>query len=115
MVCEWGMSDLGPLKFGEKEEEVFLGREVTRHNNISEETAVKVDREVDRIVKEAYKRAHDILTRERTLLDALAEALLEYEILDGPEIEWIVQGKDIRELKVTEPNGKPTAPADAGA
>jgi cell division protease FtsH len=115
MVCEWGMSDLGPLKFGEKEEEVFLGREVTRHNNISEETAVKVDREVDRIVKEAYKRAHDILTRERALLDALAEALLEYEILDGPEIEWIVQGKDIRELKVTEPNGKPAAPADAGA
>ncbi len=113
MVCEWGMSELGPLKFGEKEEEVFLGREVTRHTNISEETAVKVDREVERIVKGAYQRASDLLKAERKTLDALANALLEYEILDSPEIDWIVQGKDIRELKGA--NGKGAAPADAGA
>jgi len=115
MVCEWGMSALGPLKFGEKEEEVFLGREVTRHTNISEETAVKVDREVERIVNEAYQRASEILKAERKTLDALANALLEYEILDSPEIDWIVQGKDIRELKGNGTNAKAEAPADAGA
>jgi len=115
MVCEWGMSELGPLKFGEKEEEVFLGREVTRHSNISEETAVKVDREVDRIVKQAYARAHEILMGHRPILDALAAALLEYELLDSPEIDWIVQGKDIREMKGTNGNAKVPAPADASA
>ena len=116
MVCEWGMSELGPLKFGEKEEEVFLGREVTRHTNISESTAVKVDREVNRIVANANERANRILRDERPVLEALALALLEHEILNGDEIDWIVAGKDITAKKEQGPSrpgeGTPGAALD---
>jgi len=93
MVCEWGMSEeLGPLTFGKKEEEIFLGREITQHRDYSEATAVAIDREVKRIVTENFNRAKSLLLSRVDTLHALAKALLEKESLDGPEIDEIVNG-----------------------
>ncbi|MFZ0429479.1 MAG: ATP-dependent zinc metalloprotease FtsH [Acidobacteriota bacterium] len=98
MVCEWGMSDeLGPLTFGKKEEQIFLGREISRHQDYSESTAIKIDEEVKRIVLEAYTRAERILGENRDKLVRLAEALLEYETLDSEEIGKVMRGERIRE------------------
>jgi cell division protease FtsH len=91
MVCEWGMSDsMGPLTFGKKEEQIFLGREFAQHKDYSEATAVLIDEEVKRIVTDNYKRARDILTKNKAKLKRLAEKLLEHEVLDGPEIDTIL-------------------------
>lgn len=93
MVCEWGMSEkMGPLTFGKKEEEIFLGREIARRRDYSETTAVEIDNEVKRLVYENYERAKNILRENLKALRALAEALLEKEVLDAPEIEKIIQG-----------------------
>jgi cell division protease FtsH len=98
MVCEWGMSDeLGPLTFGKREEQIFLGREISRHQDYSESTAIKIDEEVKRIVLEAYGRAEKILGENREQLIRLAEALLEYETLDSDEIDKVMRGEPIRE------------------
>ena len=84
MVCEWGMSEtLGPLTFGKKEEQIFLGKEFNRHQDYSEATALKIDAEIKRIVEEQFGRAQNILTEKKLELDRLAEALLEHEVLDG--------------------------------
>ena len=91
MVCEWGMSELGPLALGSKEEPVFLGREIAQRPNYSEETAVRIDRAVQRIVEEAYQKARDILTRYRTVLDRLAKELLERETIDGAEVYRLIK------------------------
>jgi len=103
MVCEWGMSEsMGPLTFGHKEESIFLGREITRHQNYSNETAVQIDREVRRIVDEAYSGARIILEKHRVTLEAIAEGLLENEVLDGNEVYDLIQqhsGIDVRALK----------------
>ncbi len=96
MVCEWGMSDrLGPIAFGAKEEEVFLGREITRSQNYSEQTARLIDSEVRRIVLTAMKRAEKIIRDNSETLHRLANALLEREILDSEEIDLIMQGKPL--------------------
>jgi len=93
MVCEWGMSEkMGPLTFGKKEEEIFLGREIATRRDYSETTAVEIDNEVKRLVFENYERAKNILRENLKALRALAEALLEKEVLDAPEIEKIIQG-----------------------
>ena len=93
MVTEWGMSDkLGPLAYGKKEEQIFLGREIAQHRDYSEHTAVEIDDEVKRIVNENYERAKRLITERKDTLDALTKALLEKETLDGPEIEAIVNG-----------------------
>ncbi len=93
MVTEWGMSDkLGPLTFGKKEEQIFLGREIARHKDYSEKTAVDIDEEVKSIVFEAYKKAKDLLTENRDLLEVFANTLLEKETLDGPEIDALING-----------------------
>jgi cell division protease FtsH len=93
MVTEWGMSDrLGPLTFGKKEEQIFLGREIARHKDYSEKTAVDIDEEVKRIVIEAYNTSRDLLTENRDLLEVFAKTLLEKETLDGPEIDALIQG-----------------------
>jgi cell division protease FtsH len=98
MVCEWGMSEkLGPLTFGKKEEEIFLGREITQHRDYSEKTAVEIDEEVRRIVTEAAGRARKILEKHIDKLHALAEVLLEREILDGDEIDQILAGRTLKE------------------
>lgn len=92
MVCEWGMSErLGPLTFGKKQEEIFLGREITQHRDYSEHTAIMIDEEVKRLVMENYERTKKLLKDNINTLKALAEALLEQEVLDGPEIEAIVR------------------------
>ena len=92
MVCEWGMSEkLGPLTFGKKQEEIFLGREISQHRDYSEETAIMIDNEVKRLVMENYDRAKNLLKDNINTLKALAEALLEKEVLDGPEIEEIIR------------------------
>ncbi len=91
MVTEWGMSDkLGPLTYGKKEEQIFLGREIAQHRDYSEHTAVEIDEEVKRIVTDNYERAKKLITDRRETLDRLTTALLEKETLDGPEIEAIV-------------------------
>ncbi|HLB94895.1 MAG TPA: ATP-dependent zinc metalloprotease FtsH [Nitrospiria bacterium] len=93
MVCEWGMSEkMGPLTFGKKEEEIFLGREIATRRDYSETTAVEIDNEVKRLVFENYERAKNILRENLKALRALAEALLEKEVLDASEIEKIIQG-----------------------
>ena len=92
MVCEWGMSEeLGPLNFGDRGEVLFLAREVSRHQDYSEDTARKIDAEVTGIVVRSHERAREILTRYRDRLDTLAEALLEYETIDGREVAEIIE------------------------
>ena len=92
MVCEWGMSEkLGPMTFGKKEEQIFLGRDFTQQQDYSEHTAVEIDREVRRIIKDCYNQAKEILTANLGLLHRLAKELLEKEVLDGAEIDVIVK------------------------
>lgn len=91
MVCEWGMSEkLGPLTFGQKEDSVFLGRDFTTKRDVSDQVALEIDLEVKRFVTENYDRAKRVLTEQMTSLKALAEALLEKEVLDAPEIDQIL-------------------------
>src|SRR5437763_4507483 len=90
MVCEWGMSDLGPATFGKKEEAIFLGREFAQHQDYSEATAVEIDREVRRILERAYKSAHEIITQNKSALDKIARKLLERETLEGWEVNQIL-------------------------
>jgi cell division protease FtsH len=93
MVCEWGMSEeLGPLTFGKKDEEIFLGREIATRRDYSEEIAIKIDSEVKKLVTDNYERTKRILVENMAALKALAEALLEKEVLDAPEIDKIIQG-----------------------
>ncbi|MDO8746838.1 MAG: hypothetical protein Q7J70_04140 [Thermodesulfovibrionales bacterium] len=92
MVTEWGMSEkLGPLTFGKKDEQIFLGREIARHKDYSEKTATDIDEEVKRLVIEAYERAKAVVSENFDFLDALAKALLEKETLDAVEIEALVK------------------------
>ena len=96
MVCEWGMSELmGPLVFGKKEEEIFLGREISKSQDYSESTAVQIDQEVKRIISENYQRARDILESHRDPLERIAQALIEFESLDLDDIDTIMRGEPI--------------------
>jgi cell division protease FtsH len=95
MVCQYGMSDLGPLAFGKKEEQIFLGREIAQHRDFSEDTAIKIDIEVKRIVSEQYERATKILNENRESMDRLVEALLEHESLDSAQIRRVIAGLPI--------------------
>ena len=91
MVCEWGMSEkLGPLTFGQKEDSVFLGRDFSTKRDVSDQVALEIDLEIKRFVTENYERAKRVLTEQMTSLKALAEALLEKEVLDAPEIDQIL-------------------------
>jgi len=97
MICEWGMSDkLGPITFGKKEEEIFLGREIAQHRDFSEDTAKTIDNEVRKIIDDASERALKILSEKREQLESLAKALLEYEVLDNVEITKILNGEKIK-------------------
>ena len=108
MVCEWGMSDLGPLTFGKKEEQIFLGREIAQHRDYSEDTAIKIDQEVRKLVNNGYNAAKQILNDNRETLDRIAKALIEREVLDANEIKLLVDGKDL-------PNRPaPSKPDDSG-
>lgn len=100
MVCEWGMSDkLGPLSYGAKEEEIFLGREIQKHRDYSERTAIEIDDEVRQIVNSAMDRAVKILEENIDLLHKLSKELLEREILDSFEIEKIIKGESLPPIK----------------
>jgi cell division protease FtsH len=130
MVCEYGMSELGPLTFGKKEEQIFLGREIAQHRDYSEETSIRIDSEVRKIVTEQYERARKILEENRDTMIRLAENLLEHESLDGVQIRRIVAGLSLDDTEsastassgdqpqVTEPSGarplKPILPPITG-
>src|SRR5687767_10875843 len=110
MVCEWGMSEaLGPLTYGKKEEQVFLGKEFNRHQDYSEDTALKIDAEIKRIVSEQYDRAHKTLVENKRFLEKIADALLEHEVLDGEQIRQILQG---RTMDIRVPRSNPTPPRE---
>jgi cell division protease FtsH len=109
MVCEWGMSNMGPLAYGKKEEAIFLGREIAQHRDFSEDTALHIDKEVKRIVSEAYDKAHNLLSNNRDLLDRIATALLEREVLDANEVKMLMEGKPLPEKVRTPPATPPQA------
>jgi cell division protease FtsH len=95
MVCEWGMSDLGPMTFGKKEEQIFLGREIAQHRDYSEDTAIKIDQEVRKLVNKGYTTAKQILSDNRDVLERIARALIEREVLDANEIKMLVEGRQL--------------------
>ena len=100
MVCEWGMGEkLGPVSYGAKEEEIFLGREIQKHRDYSERTAIEIDDEIRSIVSAAMNRAENILKDNMDLLHKLSKELLEREILDGEEIDAIVRGEELPPIK----------------
>jgi cell division protease FtsH len=106
MVCEWGMSEvMGPLTFGKKEEQIFLGREISQHRDYSEDTAIKIDQEVRRLVSESFDRAREILVAHKEALLRMADELLIREVLDGDQVKRIVAGEVIEAMAVA-----PTVP-----
>jgi cell division protease FtsH len=117
MVCEWGMSDaLGPLAYGKKEEAIFLGKEFNRHQDYSEATALKIDAEIKRIVTEQYERAAALLTEKRSVLERIAEALLEHEVLDAPQLKQLIAGEplDVTPAPAAAPSPAREVRADEG-
>ncbi len=103
MVCEFGMSDLGPLAFGKNQQEIFLGRDLAVQRDFSEDTAIKIDQEVKMFVTTAYRRATEILTAQRDTLIRIAEALLVREVLDGSEVKLLIEGKPLPERVIAHP------------
>jgi len=111
MVSEWGMSEkLGPLSFGKNEEAIFLGREINRTQDYSADTAVQIDAEVKGIVMAEYERAKKILEEKRDVLDRITNALLEYETLDGADIDVLLAGNELNKPK---PAPRPSEPPKA--
>ncbi|HET8799392.1 MAG TPA: ATP-dependent zinc metalloprotease FtsH [Thermoanaerobaculia bacterium] len=111
MVCEWGMSDaLGPLTFGKKEEQIFLGREIAQHQDYSEDTAIRIDQELKRIVIDNYDRARQLLETNRVALDRISEELLAREVLDADQVRRIASGEALEEPR---PAAASSAPDDS--
>lgn len=100
MVCEWGMSSLGPMTFGKKDEQIFLGKEIQQRADYSNETASAIDEEVRAIITRNYDKAKKILTEKKEILHTFADALIQRETLDGPEVEMIVSGKTLADIDV---------------
>ena len=115
MVCQFGMSSLGPLTFGKQEEQIFLGREIAQHRDYSEHTAVAIDEEVRKFVTHAYDRAKNILVENRDALIRIAEALLERESLDAAEIKALIAGQTLEERRPPKIEPKPEKPNPAPA
>ena len=107
MVCDYGMSSLGPLTFGKREEQIFLGREIAQHRDYSEDTAIKIDLEVKRFISEGYEKAKKILEENRDTLARIAEALLEREVLDANEVRMIIQNLPLEEKVEPVSNARP--------
>jgi len=98
MVCEWGMSDaMGPLTFGKKEEQIFLGREIAQHQDYSEDTALRIDQEVKRFVTDNYKRSHRLLSESKETLVKIADALLAREVLDAEQVRRLASGQPLED------------------
>ncbi len=111
MVCEWGMSDaLGPLTFGKKEEQIFLGREIAQHQDYSEDSAIRIDQELQRIVMQNYERARAVLEENKSVLETIAEELLVREVLDADQVTKIASGQQLDEPVVATVKPTPTAP-----
>ncbi len=110
MVCQYGMSDLGPLAFGERDDLIFLGKELAMHKNFSEKTAERIDDEVRKIVTRNFDRAKDLVENNKDKLVKIAEALLEKEVLDSDEIEAIVHGKKLKKKVPKKKEPKPEEP-----
>jgi cell division protease FtsH len=109
MVCEYGMSRLGPLTFGKKEEQIFLGREISQHRDFSEETARQIDLEVRRLIDEAYQSAHTIVESNAAVMHRIAAALLERETIDAEEVQMLIDGKDLPPVR-----SNLASPSDSG-
>jgi len=99
MVCEYGMSRLGPLTFGKKEEQIFLGREIAQHRDFSEETARQIDLEVRRLIDEAYQSAHAIVESHADAMHRIAAALLERETIDAEEVRMLIEGQELPPMR----------------
>src|SRR5882672_10224328 len=110
MVCEWGMSELGPLAYGKKDEAIFLGREITQHRDYSEDTAIQIDKEVKRIVNGGYEAAKKLLSNNRETLERIAQALLEREVIDANEVKLLMEGKPLPEKLPPPPPPTQAAP-----
>jgi cell division protease FtsH len=116
MVTQWGMSDeLGPMVYGENEGEVFLGRSITTHKNVSEATLQKVDAEIRRIIDQQYRVARKILEENRDKVETMARALLEYETLDADQIGDIMAGQPPRPPKPPASQSPSKPSSDGGA
>jgi cell division protease FtsH len=112
MVCEWGMSDaMGPLTFGKKEEQIFLGREIAQHQDYSEDTAIRIDHEIKRFVTSNYERAKELLEKHKPALLRIAEALLSREVLDADQVRRIIAGHPLEDPK---PAAAPVVAAEDG-
>lgn len=96
MVCDWGMTDLGPVAFGDNQDTVFLGREISRTQNYSEETARLIDQEIKKLIKGQYERATGIIVERRTALDGIAESLLVHETIEGKHVHEILEFGELR-------------------
>jgi cell division protease FtsH len=99
MVCEYGMSRLGPLTFGKKEEQIFLGREIAQHRDFSEETARQIDLEVRRLIDEAYQSAYSIINTHQDAMHRISAALLERETIDAEEVKMLIEGKELPAMR----------------
>jgi cell division protease FtsH len=99
MVCEYGMSRLGPLTFGKKEEQIFLGREIAQHRDFSEETARQIDLEVRRLIDEAYQSAYTIINANQDPMHRIAAALLERETIDAEEVKMLIEGRELPPMR----------------
>jgi len=98
MVCEWGMSErLGPMTFGKKEEQIFLGREIAQHQDYSEATAVQIDQDVKKFVTDNYERSSALLSGSKDTLLKIAEALLSREVLDADQVRRLAAGLPLDE------------------
>ena len=105
MVCEWGMSELGPMSFGKKEEQIFLGREIAQHRDYSEETAIRIDEQVRKLVDTGYLRARRLIEDRHDAMVRIAEALLEREVLDGAEVKRLINGEALEAVRTPNKSG----------
>jgi cell division protease FtsH len=115
MVCEYGMSRLGPLTFGKKEEQIFLGREIAQHRDFSEETARQIDLEVRRLIDEAYQTARSLIESHQDAMHRIAAALLERETIDAEEVRLLIEGKELPPMRsvLASPTDQGGAPLSA--
>jgi cell division protease FtsH len=113
MVCEWGMSDLGPLAYGKKDEAIFLGREITQHRDYSEDTAIQIDKEVKRFVNMGYEKAKSLLAANRDTLERIAQALLVREVIDANEVKLLMENKPLPDKPLPPPTTPPQAAPSA--
>ena len=111
MVMQYGMSELGPINFGENEETLFLGREVTRHQSHSAETVQRIDAAVEKFVQDSYKRAEKLLNENKDKLTLIADALIKYEQLSADEVDLILEGGDVDQYRASRPK-PPAAPTE---